>query len=102
MRTRLQLAALLAAGLFLACGGPRACAEAGPYVTPGSYGASLHGYDPYFNLLRGGNLTADYYLGPLPEVERGANALLFGTQIQEHERRLQGTDEMSAPGNVNR
>ena len=106
MRPRLQLAALLATAFFLGYSGDRACAQAGPYVTPGPYGASQYGYgtprlSPYLNLLRGGKVTADYYLGPLPEVERRANAGLFGSQIQELERRVQGTDE-PAPGNVSR
>jgi hypothetical protein len=102
MNQRHVLAGLIATACLLALGNGRAWAQAGPYVTQGPYGASQYGYgtprlSPYLNLLRGGNNTvnaaANYYLGVIPEVERRANARVFGTQIQELERRVQGSEE---------
>jgi hypothetical protein len=98
MNQRIALAGLIASCCLLGGGTSRAWAQAGPTVSPGPYGASQYGYgtprlSPYLNLLRGGNVAANYYMGVVPEVERRANARLFGSQIQELERRVQGTDE---------
>jgi len=102
MHQRLVLAALTATACLLGFGTDRAWAQAGPYVTPGPYGNSQYGYgtprlSPYLNLLRGGNnpgsTAANLYLGVVPEVERRANARLFGTQITDLERRVAGVEE---------
>jgi hypothetical protein len=98
MSQRLLHAALVATVCVLAGGTNRAWAQAGPTVTPGAYGNSPYPYgtprlSPYLNLLRGGNTAANYFLGVVPEVERRANARLFGTEIGELARRTEGAAE---------
>jgi hypothetical protein len=48
---------------------------------------------PYLNLLRGGDPAANYYLGTLPEMQRRANAQMFGTEISELDRRTLGATQ---------
>jgi len=48
------------------------------------------GLSPYLNLLRGGNTAANYYLGTLPEIQRRANAQLFGAQLSELDQLILG------------
>jgi hypothetical protein len=99
MNQRLLLAGLMATVCLLGSSTNRAWAQAGPYVTPGGgYGNSPYGYgtprlSPYLNLLRGGNTAANYFMGVVPEVERRANAALYGSQIQELARRTEGAAE---------
>jgi hypothetical protein len=87
-----------AVALLLAGGTSRAWAQAGPYMQQNPYGSSSYGYgtprlSPYLNMLRGGLPAANYYLGVLPEVERRANARIYGAQIMDLERRVEGTQE---------
>jgi hypothetical protein len=52
---------------------------------------------PYLNLLRGGNVAANYFIGVRPEIQRRQNAALFGIAIDELDRRTSGGPEEYAP-----
>jgi hypothetical protein len=55
--------------------------------TPGLFPGARPGLSPYLDLLRGGNPAINYYLGTLPELDRRANAIQFGSAITDLERR---------------
>jgi len=42
---------------------------------------------PYLDMLRGGSPSANYFLGVNPEFQRRANTAVFGTAIEDLERR---------------
>src|SRR5262249_30102919 len=45
------------------------------------------GLSPYLNLLRGGDISANYFLGVVPEFQRRANYNQLRTAIQEVDMR---------------
>ena len=75
-----RLALALPALLLLA----PASASAQQYGYPGSYANTLNRpqLSPYLNLLRGGNVASNYYLGTIPEQQRRANDAIFRAQIR--------------------
>lgn len=100
------------AGLWLAT--PAAAQLASPL---GGYGAGYRpnapfnpspaygpGYQtplsPYLNLLRGGDPSANYFLGVLPEQQRRTNARTFGTAIgglQQQQRLDEARQQAAGP-----
>jgi len=80
-----RLALALPALLLLA----PASASAQQYGYPGSYANTLNRpqLSPYLNLLRGGNVASNYFLGTIPEQQRRANDAIFRAQIQSLETR---------------
>jgi hypothetical protein len=57
-------------------------------------GAGTPALSPYLNLLRGGDLASNYYLGVLPEIDRRRNARTFSQDIAT----LQQEVNRSSPG----
>ena len=51
----------------------------------GAYGRP--GLSPYLNMLRGGSPAANYYLGVVPEFERRARDVQYGSALFDLERR---------------
>src|SRR5262245_12615133 len=84
MTTRLLTAAAL---LLLAA--PAAFAQQSRYANPaGSYGPYARpALSPYLNMIRGGDPAANYYLGVVPERERRALNVQFGSELQDLEQR---------------
>jgi hypothetical protein len=83
---------IAAAGLAtLTCVGPAAAQNYNsPYsrMQPNSFARPA--LSPYLNLIRGGDPAANYFLGTLPEFDRRANAVRFGSAIQDLEERVGG------------
>src|SRR4051794_3494080 len=53
----------------------------GPPINP-PYGVGYRpGLSPYLNLLRGGDIASNYFLGTVPEFQRGANTATFRDRI---------------------
>src|SRR5438046_2018557 len=80
-----RLALALPALLLLGPG----TAFAQQYGYPGSYLNTLNRpqLSPYLNLLRGGEISSNYYLGTVPEQQRRANDAIFRSQLQSLETR---------------
>jgi hypothetical protein len=51
---------------------------------------------PYLNLLRGGNVAANYYLGVIPDIQQRALNAQYGSAILDLERRTERV-EPAAP-----
>ena len=88
MKRFLGVAAATLAGVVLA-GAPAHAQMIYPYSRP-NYGP---GYtpmlSPYLNLLRGGDVSANYFLGTLPEFQRRSQAKQFGSAINSLDLDLQ-------------
>jgi hypothetical protein len=80
MKRLLGVAAAAVAGVVLV-GAPARAQMVYPYSRP-NYGP---GYtpqlSPYLNFLRGGDPSANYFLGTLPEFQRRSNAKQFSSAI---------------------
>ncbi len=80
MKRFLGVAVVALAGAVLA-GAPARAQMVYPYSRP-NYGPGYQPLlSPYLNLLRGGDISANYFLGTLPEFQRRAQAKQFGAAI---------------------
>jgi len=88
------LLSMISLGLTGILGAVPVSAQAPYYGQPygGSYrsmggGFGRPGLSPYLNMLRGGSPAANYYLGVVPEFERRARDVQYGSALFDLERR---------------
>jgi hypothetical protein len=85
---RLKIALLPAAVAVLCFAAGTASAQPRPYNAP-QYGVGYHPpLSPYLDLLRGGNIASNYFLGTIPEIERRQNAQLFQTELFKLDQKI--------------
>lgn len=74
-------------GLGVLAVGPAAAQTTFPYRAP-AYGVGFQApLSPYFNLLRGGDPSANYFLGTVPEFQRRQDRKVFSAGLADLDRR---------------
>jgi hypothetical protein len=87
MRRLLRTSALtLGLAALLAGAGPALAQPYYPYSRPGANPYLRPTLSPYLNLLRGGDVAANYYLGTRQDFRQRAINVQLGTEIQSLER----------------